>query len=294
MNKVFIWCTGCAISQRRLYCVYIWATPIPSKFPKITTVYLHPPTLFLTFIMVIVNPVPVLAAGFCWVAKCLDGGQFVPRCPIMPDACGYTIWSLHLHTRTRISWPPPLPLPPLYGRLEAIMTSRQIKRTKIWQLTCGGEKKECGREIEGGKRTGRRAGKFTRGVCLGVAATTFHPKNGLVSTFGGGREPDELKDVGSGSNKLRLRRRSFRIVAICLFLIIYPVIITILAKITRTHIAHYLGNTAHRKLISCWGRLPNPDWPWDIPITMSQCLRESLLSYLSWNTHHWFMRRLCL
>lgn len=82
-------------------------------------------------------------------------------------------------------------------------------------------------------------------------------------------------------------------VTMCLFLIIYPVIITILAKIkhTHTHIAHYLGNTAYQKLISCWGRLSNPDWPWDIPITMSQCLRESLLSYLSWNTHCWFMRR---
>lgn len=84
-----------------------------------------------------------------------------------------------------------------------------------------------------------------------------------------------------------------RTVTMCLFLIIYPVIITILAKIkhTHTHIAHYLGNTAYQKLISCWGRLSNPDWPWDIPITMSQCLRESLLSYLSWNTHRWFMRR---
>lgn len=99
----------------------------------------------------------------------------------------------------------------------------------------------------------------------------------------GGGSPTNLKTLGSAAIKsckseatnLRLRRRSFRIVAICLFLIIYPVIITILAKITRTHIAHYLGNTAHRKLISCWGRLPNPDWPWDIPITMSQCLREA-------------------
>lgn len=40
-------------------------------------------------------------------------------------------------------------------------------------------------------------------------------------------------------------------VIVCLFLIIYPVIITILAKIKHTHIAHYLGNTAHQKLISC-------------------------------------------
>lgn len=42
-----------------------------------------------------------------------------------------------------------------------------------------------------------------------------------------------------------------RIVTMCLFLIIYPVIITILAKIKHTHIAHYLGNTAYQKLISC-------------------------------------------
>lgn len=40
-------------------------------------------------------------------------------------------------------------------------------------------------------------------------------------------------------------------VTMCLFLIIYPVIITILAKIKHTHIAHYLGNTAYQKLISC-------------------------------------------
>lgn len=42
-----------------------------------------------------------------------------------------------------------------------------------------------------------------------------------------------------------------RTVTMCLFLIIYPVIITILAKIKHTHIAHYLGNTAYQKLISC-------------------------------------------
>lgn len=55
--------------------------------------FILPP--LLTFIMVIVNTVPLLNISFCWVAKRLGWGQFVPHCPIMPDACGYTIWSIH-------------------------------------------------------------------------------------------------------------------------------------------------------------------------------------------------------
>jgi len=43
-----------------------------------------------------------------------------------------------------------------------------------------------------------------------------------------------------------------------LFLIIHPVIITILAKIKHRGVAHYVGNTAHQKLISCGGSPTNP------------------------------------
>lgn len=45
---------------------------------------------------------------------------------------------------------------------------------------------------------------------------------------------------------------------ICLFLIIHPVILTILAKIKHSSIAHYFENTARQKLISCGGKLTNP------------------------------------
>lgn len=45
---------------------------------------------------------------------------------------------------------------------------------------------------------------------------------------------------------------------ICLFLIIHLVILTILAKIKHSSIAHYFGNTARQKLISCGGKLTNP------------------------------------
>lgn len=150
--------------------------------------------------------------------------------------------------------------------------------------------------------------KFTRGsgVCVSNLIMTFNPSKQrfyLISILSPDTEDSHVSSTETSTvllninecNKFKLHRWSQN-VTICLFLIIYPVIITILAKIKHTHIAHYLGNTAHQKLISCWGRLPNPDWPSDIPITMGQCLREGLLSYLSWNTHHWFMswRLLCL
>lgn len=70
---------------------------------------------------------------------------------------------------------------------------------------------------------------------------------------------------------------------ICLFLIIHPAITTILAKIKQSGVAHYFGNTAHWKLISCRGRLPNP--PTDLlifPIFKAQLPR----------TYHWRCRLL--
>lgn len=112
---------------------FLFFLPCTQKF--LISQFILPP---LTFIMVIVNTVPLLNISFCWVAKCLGWGQFVPHCPIMPDACGYTIWSIHeficilgpeFHTPS-----PPL----LYCRSEAIMTLQQLKRTKIWGLTCRG------------------------------------------------------------------------------------------------------------------------------------------------------------
>lgn len=59
--------------------------------------------IYSLFIMEIVSRTQLLRTSgirSCWVAKCLGRGQFVPHYPIMPDACGCTIWSPHLHIMT--------------------------------------------------------------------------------------------------------------------------------------------------------------------------------------------------
>lgn len=152
MNKVFIWCICSVISGLALHCILYREQFffILFSFFRLSLVFLfffcpayrssnftiYSP-LCSPFITVIVNTAPFLNVSFCWVAKSLGWGQFVPHCPIMPDACGYTIWSIHeliyilgheFHT------PSPLLLP---GRFEVIMTLQQMKRTKIWWLTCG-------------------------------------------------------------------------------------------------------------------------------------------------------------
>lgn len=159
MNKVFIWCICSVISGLSLYCVFIYTGDFFFFFQFFTwhaevpnfTISPSPPPL--TFIMVIVNTVPLLNISFCWVAKCLGWGQFVPHCPIMPDACGYTIWSIHeLICILGHEFHSPSPPLLLCARFEAIMTLQQMKRTKIVTAHLWGwnECRVC-RELKEGK-----------------------------------------------------------------------------------------------------------------------------------------------
>lgn len=131
MNKVFIWCICSVISRLSLHGIYIGGFFLHTEV--LISQFIP---LLLTFIMVILNAAPLLNISFCWVAKCLGWGQFVPHCPIMPDACSYTIWSVQEFICIlghEFHSPSPLLL---YGRFEVRVTLQQMKRTSIWRRTC--------------------------------------------------------------------------------------------------------------------------------------------------------------
>lgn len=161
--------------------------------------------------------------AFCRGAARLD------RCPITPGARGYTIWTIR----------------------ELICISGQQFQGRRCFGDADRDLRMCPflcREMKGG--TWEEGGECVR-VCLEKEENRKFTKvwmsTGVIRRF-------VVTIVIKGCKIMQQTwgcSGGLRTVTMCLFLIIYPVIITILAKIKHTHIAHYLGNTAYQKLISC-------------------------------------------